>query len=51
MLHCSRRLESFMVPKEVEFTDSLPKTSSGKIARKEIQKGWAKPSVDGAAME
>jgi acyl-CoA synthetase (AMP-forming)/AMP-acid ligase II len=31
---CMRRLEDFMVPKTVEFRDSLPKTSSGKITKK-----------------
>lgn len=35
--HCGSRLESFMVPKEVEFRASLPKTSSGKISRQAIQ--------------
>jgi len=29
--HCIQHLEDFMVPKYVEFRDSLPKTSSGKI--------------------
>jgi len=29
--HCAQHLEDFMVPKYVEFRDSLPKTSSGKI--------------------
>lgn len=29
--HCSARLEDFMVPKEVEFVDSLATTESGKI--------------------
>ena len=29
--HCAQHLEDFMVPKHVEFRDSLPKTSSGKI--------------------
>jgi long-chain acyl-CoA synthetase len=29
--HCTQHLEDFMVPKYVEFRDSLPKTSSGKI--------------------
>ena len=32
--HCMKRLEDFMVPKIVEFRDSLPKTSSGKITKK-----------------
>jgi len=29
--HCSKHLEDFMVPKYVEFRDSLPRTSRGKI--------------------
>ncbi len=29
--HCRQHLEDFMVPQHVEFRDSLPKTSSGKI--------------------
>ncbi|MDI7861831.1 acyl--CoA ligase [Rhizobiaceae bacterium n13] len=29
--HCARHLEDYMVPKWVEFCDSLPKTDSGKI--------------------
>ncbi len=40
---CMRHLEDFMVPKTVEFMDSLPKTSSGKITKKglgqEMKKG------------
>ncbi len=35
--HCSRHLEDFMVPKHVEFRDSLPKTDSGKISRRLIE--------------
>ena len=35
--HCSRRLESFMVPKVVEFRDSLPKTASGKVKHKALK--------------
>jgi amino acid adenylation domain-containing protein len=34
--HCARRLENFMVPKFVEFCDSLPKTASGKIRRRAL---------------
>jgi long-chain acyl-CoA synthetase len=34
--HCKNTLESFMVPKFVEFRDTLPKSSAGKIARREI---------------
>jgi long-chain acyl-CoA synthetase len=29
--HCAQHLEDFMMPRYVEFRDSLPKTSSGKI--------------------
>ena len=35
--HCSQRLEGFMVPKVVQFVDSLPSTASGKLDRKELQ--------------
>jgi amino acid adenylation domain-containing protein len=31
--HCARHLEDLLVPKFVEFRDSLPKTSSGKISK------------------
>jgi long-chain acyl-CoA synthetase len=34
--HCKTHLESFMVPKYVEFRDALPKSSAGKIARRDI---------------
>ena len=37
--HCARNLESFMVPKAVEFRDELPQTSTGKIARRELVTG------------
>ncbi|MBI1840248.1 MAG: AMP-binding protein [Verrucomicrobia bacterium] len=36
LAHCRAHLEDFMVPKQVEFRASLPKTESGKIARKEL---------------
>jgi acyl-CoA synthetase (AMP-forming)/AMP-acid ligase II len=35
--HCQRKLESFMIPKVVEFTDSLPKTLTGKIRKTELK--------------
>ncbi len=35
--HCARYLEDFMIPKFVEFRTALPKTATGKIARREIQ--------------
>jgi acyl-CoA synthetase (AMP-forming)/AMP-acid ligase II len=34
--HCKKHLESFMVPKYVEFRDTLPKGSTGKIAKRDI---------------
>jgi amino acid adenylation domain-containing protein len=34
--HCSRNLESFMVPKEIVFRESLPRNASGKIDKKNI---------------
>ncbi|HUF93669.1 MAG TPA: AMP-binding protein [Candidatus Limnocylindria bacterium] len=34
--HCRQRLEDFMVPKYVEFADSLPKTPTGKIAKRSL---------------
>jgi acyl-CoA synthetase (AMP-forming)/AMP-acid ligase II len=36
MRHCAARLEDFMVPKSVEFRSSLPKTSTGKISRRDL---------------
>jgi long-chain acyl-CoA synthetase len=33
---CIDRLEDFMVPKIVQFRDSLPKSANGKIAKKEL---------------
>lgn len=36
MRHCARHLESFMLPKHVEIRDSLPKTVTGKISKKEL---------------
>ncbi len=34
--HCARHLEDFMVPKYVEFRPFMPKTPSGKIAKREL---------------
>ncbi|MEW5901968.1 MAG: AMP-dependent synthetase, partial [Acidobacteriota bacterium] len=35
--HCAEQLENYMVPKFVEFRESLPKSSHGKIDKKELQ--------------
>jgi amino acid adenylation domain-containing protein len=34
--HCSTRLPKYMIPEIIEFRDSLPATSSGKVDRKEL---------------
>lgn len=36
LAHCRANLEDFMIPKYVEFRDSLPKTSSGKIKKTDL---------------
>jgi len=36
ILYCSEHLENFMVPKYIEIRQQLPKTSSGKIRRKDL---------------
>jgi len=36
LAHCRAHLEDFMIPKYVEFRDQLPKTSSGKIIKREF---------------
>jgi amino acid adenylation domain-containing protein len=35
--HCRQHLEDFMVPQQIEFRDVLPKSSNGKIAKKELK--------------
>lgn len=35
--HCKTHLEEFMIPREVEFRDALPKTGTGKIRRSVLQ--------------
>ena len=37
MKYCTEQMESFMVPKYVEFMDSLPKTPNGKINKKQLK--------------
>jgi acyl-CoA ligase (AMP-forming) (exosortase A-associated) len=34
--HCARHLEDFMVPTLVEFCDTMPKTTTGKIDKREL---------------
>jgi len=35
--HCLGSLESFMVPKYVEFVDALPQTDTGKVRREGLR--------------
>jgi long-chain acyl-CoA synthetase len=35
--HCRARLEDFMVPREVQFREALPRTATGKIRRSALQ--------------
>ncbi len=37
--HCARHLEDFMVPKFLEIREALPKTSTGKISKRELSAG------------
>jgi len=37
MRHCAARLEDFMVPKSVEIRATLPKTTTGKISKRELE--------------
>jgi len=35
--YCSQNMESFVVPKYIEFMDSFPKTHNGKIDKKQLK--------------
>ncbi|MGB7285158.1 MAG: AMP-binding protein [Candidatus Acidiferrum sp.] len=37
--HCKERLEDFMVPKQVEICDTMPKTGTGKISKRALALG------------
>jgi long-chain acyl-CoA synthetase len=41
---CCRNLADFKLPKRIEFVDSIPKTSSGKISRKTLKERGLPPS-------
>jgi len=34
---CRQKLEHSRIPKEIEFRDSLPKSSSGKVCKRELR--------------
>jgi long-chain acyl-CoA synthetase len=36
LAHCAERLARFKVPTVVEFTDALPRTPTGKVARRQL---------------
>jgi len=42
--YCAANMETFMVPKYIEFLDSLPKTPNGKIDKKQL-KAKEQPSI------
>jgi len=35
--HCAEKLPPYMIPGEIEFRDSLPRTGTGKIDRQRLQ--------------
>jgi acyl-coenzyme A synthetase/AMP-(fatty) acid ligase len=37
LVHCDRRLEDLLVPQFVEIVETLPRTTTGKLARRELQ--------------
>ena len=43
--HCSANLEDFMVPKIVEFCESLPKTETGKVSKRAIAEAHNKTDL------
>jgi len=44
--YCSQNLEDFMVPREVVFRSSLPKTESGKIQKQALQRSLEHPHAE-----
>ncbi len=43
--HCGESLASFKTPKQVIFTDSLPKNERGKLDRKALSEAWKRDKV------
>jgi long-chain acyl-CoA synthetase len=44
--HCQRNLENFMVPKIIEFAESLPKTMTGKIRKAELKEKYQTQDIE-----
>lgn len=53
--HCRKFLANYMIPKKIDFRESLPKTPTGKIARKtlqeEIQTGTEPSKIEQLALK
>ena len=41
--HCAEKLPPYMIPEEIEFRDSLPRTGNGKIDRQRLQREMVGP--------
>lgn len=41
-LHCRHKVNSFKVPRYIEFVDDLPRTSVGKVSKHEIRSAMAR---------
>ncbi len=39
-LFCRQRLAGYKVPKDVRFVESLPRTASGKLLRRQVREAW-----------
>src|SRR2546429_7698195 len=42
--HCAEKLPPYMIPEEIEFRDSLPRTGNGKIDRQRLQRETIGPN-------
>ena len=42
--HCAEKLPPYMIPEEIEFRDSLPRTGNGKIDRQRLQRERLAPN-------
>jgi acyl-CoA synthetase (AMP-forming)/AMP-acid ligase II len=52
--HCRSRLAHYKCPHSVEFLESLPKTGTGKVLKRELRKKYwqtAKPNADAIRSE